>query len=275
MSPIKYNGMIENENNKLIFNDCLKLYINLDSRTDRKLHMEQSLKLAGFESERIRGIDWHECNLSNPQFAGMVKRGTLGAIGCHQSQVSCMRRALKENKSVLIMEDDLVFCEDFLDRIKIVEDFCNNNSWDVIFLGGTVHAPVPEWHTKGHTNTELTSKDCNCNLGVDIERVEGSKHIFKAYGVFSTYCYLVNLDSIPKILSLFDKHVHTSMGIDWLFIKLSPQMNNFVFLSGCTRQYNNQSNIGNGVTNFDAFKNLGQHWFTNKLEDFDPLTIKW
>jgi hypothetical protein len=41
------------------------------------------------------------------------------------------------------------------------------------------------------------------------------------------------------------------------------------------KQYDNQSDIGNGVTYFSEFQKLGQYWFADKMEDFDALNFDW
>ena len=251
----------------MTWNDLAKYYVNLEERTDRRAHMEAMLKSRGIEAERVSAFHWKDVDYENPLYRKMYER-TPGAIGCYLSQVYCMRKAQDAGKSVLIMEDDLQFTEDFVStRVPIIEKFCNGNTWDVMFLGGTVHYPVPQWHTKGHTNPELPPSMCNCNLDKDAEPT-GTEHIFKAFGAWSTYCYIVNYQSIEKILRLFNDHIQTSIGIDWLYIKLSPQLNNFIFLPGSCKQIDGQSNIGNGITRFSAFSMLGKHWYSENINDF-------
>ena len=41
------------------------------------------------------------------------------------------------------------------------------------------------------------------------------------------------------------------------------------------KQYDNQSDIGNGITYFSEFSKLGSFWFADKMEDFNTETFDW
>jgi GR25 family glycosyltransferase involved in LPS biosynthesis len=190
----------------------------------------------------------------------VMRRRTPGAIGCHMSQCGVMFTAGIKHQHALVMEDDLVFCDDFKERLTIIEEFLNKNEWDVFWFGGTYHKD-PTWHKNQHPQD---LKQCNCNLNRDWEPTD-NPNIVRTYGAFSTHCYLVNKNSIEKILRLLDQNVHMSMGIDWLFILLQPQLKTFAFDPGCVKQMDNMSNIGNGMTYFSGFSKLGPHWFKERL----------
>jgi GR25 family glycosyltransferase involved in LPS biosynthesis len=226
--------------------------------------MISELKKVNINATRTRGLLPNEVNQPYDKIAVMQKR-TPGAIGCHFSQISVMQNALKLNKHALVLEDDLVFCEDFNDRLNDISDFLENNDWDVFWLGGTYHIPA-QWHDLNHTNSEL--KKCDCNLGTDAEPTH-VKEIVRTYGCWSTYAYIVNKDKLNYILDLLDCNVYQSIGIDWLFIKLQPILKTYAYVPGCVKQYDNQSNIGKGVTVFSAFSNLGNHWYQDKKDNFD------
>lgn len=246
-------------------------YINLDHRTDRREKMEQELERVGLNAERIRGMPYQEYNGDQSKVQVMFNR-TKGAIGCHYSQVKIMEMALNKGKSAFVLEDDVVFATDVIKRLDYAQDFLNNHNWDVFWLGGTYHLNPPRWHDAGHTNSELPN--CDCTLNKDIECTEDPR-ILRTYGCWSTYAYIVNYNSLPKILKLLEDNVHESIGIDWLFIKLQPKLNCYCFAPAMAKQYDNQSDIGNGVTYFSEFHKLGQFWFADKMEDFDPLTFNW
>lgn len=246
-------------------NDIYASFINLDHRTDRLAHMQAQLAKIGLSAERTRGLLPHEVNQPDHKTAVMQVR-TPGAIGCHYSQVSVIQKAYELGKSALVMEDDLVFCNDFNRRMDIVENFLNTHEWDVFWLGGTYHIPA-QWHSRQH-NPDLQM--CKCSLGVDHAETD-NPHIRRTYGIWSTYGYIVNYKSIPKILELLDQNVYRSMGIDWLFILLQPELNTFCFNPGMVKQYDNISDIGRmgdgsaAVTRFSGFAHLGSHWFKENL----------
>lgn len=246
-------------------------FINLDTRQDRLILMEHELKRVGIDAVRTQGMRPSEYKGDPYKIQGMVKRNTIGAVGCHFSQTKVMEEALRQNKSAFVMEDDLVFCSDIQKRLDYIEGFLNTHEWDVFWLGGTYHINPPHWHPLKHTS-EL--QQCTCKLGRDAELTDDPR-IIRTYGCFSTFAYIVNIDSLPKVLHLLDCVVHESMGIDWLFIRLQPQLKTFAFAPGCVKQYDNKSDIGKGFTYFSGFKKLGAHWFADRMEDFDPLTYDW
>lgn len=243
-------------------------YINLAHRTDRNEHMKRELARVGLEAIRFPALKTSE-HVWDEYKTNVMQKRTSGAIGCHYSQVAVMEEALKQNKDAFVMEDDLIFCTDIKERLDYIQHFLNTHEWDVLFLGGTVSID-PYWHKKGHS-PDLQM--CDCNLEVDAERTDDPK-ILRTYGAFSTHCYIVNKNSIEKILKYFDENVHLSMGIDWLLIKMQPQLKAFMFVPGCVKQMDNLSDIGNGITRFSGFKMLGEHWFQDKMEDFNYDNFK-
>lgn len=240
-------------------------YINLDSRPDRREHMQNEFSRVHIHADRLQALLPSEVDQPADKLYTMLNR-TPGAIGCHYSQVRVMEQALTAGKHAIVLEDDLVFCSDFKQRLTMLQEFMDTHTWDVIWLGGTYHNE-PTWHKSvdgKHTHTDLQM--CNCDLNRDWEATD-NLHVVRTYGCWSTYAYIVNYNSLPKILELLDQNVYRSMGIDWLFILLQPQLNTFAFNPGCVRQFNNQSNIGNGITDFDSFSSLGPYWFADKLID--------
>lgn len=238
-------------------------YINLDSRPDRNEKMIAELQRVDIPAVRTRGILPEEVDQPDHKLFVMQNR-TPGAIGCHYSQVAVMEEALRQGKHALVMEDDLIFCDDIQERFTHIGKFLTDHDWDIMWLGGTYHNE-PTWHksiNEQHTHPDLQM--CKCELNRDWEPTDDPL-IVRTYGCWSTYAYIVNKNRIAHILDSLDQNVYRSMGIDWLFILLQPNLNTFAFNPGCVRQYNNQSNIGNGVTDFDGFHTLGNHWFKSTL----------
>lgn len=102
------------------------LFINLDSRTDRRKHFESQVLKIGLHPQRFAAI-WN----------------ARGAVGCTMSHIACMETAI-QNKwdHVLICEDDAtVIHPDHL--IHQVNHFLHrfNDSWDVLLLAGNNYAP--------------------------------------------------------------------------------------------------------------------------------------
>lgn len=242
----------------MIFNKTYAAYLNLDIRPDRNEHMIKELDRVGIVAERIAGKNPDD--YQGTQYE-VMRRRTPGAIGCYEGQKQIMQVALIKDKHALVMEDDLVFCDDFKERCDIINQFLVwNRDWDLIWFGGTYHKE-PTWHRSPHPQD---MKHCHCSLNRDYEET-GHPNIVRTYGAFSTHCYLVNRDSIAKILRMLEENLSRSQGIDHNFIYLQPQLETFAFVPGCVKQFDNQSNIGNGMTYFSGFAKLGDHWFKETM----------
>lgn len=248
----------------MLLDDCYISYLNLDHRLDRKEHIERELTKVDISAERTRGKLPDEFDLTDPKLQVMKNR-TPGAIGCHYGQVEIMWKALELEKHAFVMEDDCVFCSDFQERMKIVDEFLVDKNWDIFWLGGTYHYPEAWWHKPGHS-PDLPQ--CGCELGVDAEETEDNR-FRRTYGAFSTHCYIVNKKSIAWILSVLESNVHLSMGIDWLMILLQPRAHTYAFVPGIAKQMDNMSDIGHGMTVFSGFSFLGKHWWADKMEDYN------
>jgi len=252
------------------FDACHAKFINLAHRPDRLSHMKEQLSRAGIKAERFEAINWKSRNWDPVQYGTML-RGTPGAIGCHESQVAIMREALELGKSAFVMEDDLVFCSDIQWRMMYIENWINNNDpdFDVFWLGGTFHVGPPHWH-----NGRVS------NFGKDAEQTSDPR-IMRTFGAFSTHAYIVNVKSIEKIMALLELGLPRSIGIDYLFITLQPQLKTYSFVPGCVKQIDNMSDIGVGMTKYSGFATLNgtiensAYWWQDKMSDFDPKSFDW
>jgi GR25 family glycosyltransferase involved in LPS biosynthesis len=103
-------------------------YINLESRKDRKEHVETQLESIGIKDVVKR---FNAIRLPN------------GALGCSFSHLKCIETA-RENKweHVLIVEDDIHFL-DFSLFVQQINQFFNNkkNEFDVVLLAGNNMPP--------------------------------------------------------------------------------------------------------------------------------------
>lgn len=250
-----------------LLSDSYVSYLNVDHRVDKKEHMEKELARVGIDAFRTRGKLPNEFNLKDRKYTVQVAR-TPGSIGCWAGMVEIAETALKCGKHAMIFEDDLLFCDDIHERFKIIEDFDNNFLWDVIWLGGTVHINPPYWHTG--RNPDLLTK----SVGLDCLYV-GHKYLYRSFGSFSTHAWVLNKNSIRKVIDMLDDFQHLSMGIDHAHINIAAKLDNYVFLPGAVIQRDGRSDIGRGDTIFSSFKSLGEHWFAKRLEDFDHDKYKW
>jgi GR25 family glycosyltransferase involved in LPS biosynthesis len=95
------------------------VYINLDSRPDRRAHMEEVTQTFGDKVIRFPAIKY-----------------TPGIVGCVMSHIAILRRALEEKwGNVLILEDDAQW-NNFDEGYAKLKQLASS-SFDVILLGGS------------------------------------------------------------------------------------------------------------------------------------------
>jgi GR25 family glycosyltransferase involved in LPS biosynthesis len=105
------------------------VYINLDHRTDRKVHVEQQLTSIG---------------ITSPTRFNAIKLPN-GAIGCSMSHLRCLQIAKEQGwPHLLLCEDDVQFLDPEL-FIKQINGFLENHeedsSWDVLLIAGNNMPP--------------------------------------------------------------------------------------------------------------------------------------
>lgn len=118
-------------------------YINLDSRPDRREHIESTFARLNINAERFSAItitpEQNEIlkqegclfrGEQRPEHARYIKSCTLS----HLSVI--FRAKLMNYKNVLIFEDDVIFREDVLEELsKALNDLQKMDSWDMFYIG--------------------------------------------------------------------------------------------------------------------------------------------
>ena len=109
--------------------------INLPTRTDRRVEMEQQLRRIGLslESPNIELF-------AAVRPAAAAGFPSIGARGCFMSHLGILENARQRGfKSILILEDDFDFSRDFKRRFEGIEEHLQQNTWD-LFYGGALNA---------------------------------------------------------------------------------------------------------------------------------------
>lgn len=102
-------------------------YINMDHRTDRKIHVEAELSKIGLNNNAVR-------------FSGI--KHEHGAVGCTMSHLTCLEYAKEHNWThVMICEDDITFTDSVRFVAHLNKMMSSKIPWDVIMLGGTIIQP--------------------------------------------------------------------------------------------------------------------------------------
>jgi hypothetical protein len=103
--------------------------INLRSRADRRAEMLAQLGRIGLD------FDSHQLGLfeaSKPLDAAGFP--SVGVRGCFMSHLAVLRHALRAGaSSVLILEDDLNFCEDFRSKFNAVAGTLESHDWGMFY----------------------------------------------------------------------------------------------------------------------------------------------
>jgi len=122
--------------------------LNLDIRPDRWEQFQERAEKAGITGfERVRAVEGDKC----PHPAWW--RSGNGAWGCLLSHARvCQDALMDELKNYLVFEDDVVFSEDFAERLPKIMDRLEGTEWDQLYLGGQhlyVEAGPPWPYRKG------------------------------------------------------------------------------------------------------------------------------
>lgn len=255
---------------KFNWKDCYTTYINLDRSTIRNEKMIAELNRVGIKNfNRFNA-------LKNNDYAGsklnrMYGNGN-GTVGCTISHLTILENCLEMGRNGFIMEDDLVFATDSVKRLDTINEFLSENEWDIFFLGGTYHINPSVWHNNGHTHKEMYN--CDCKLGRDAE-LTNNKRIIRTYGCWCTYAYIVNVDSIEKILRLTNDKIENTYALDQCWIKIQPELNCFAYLPALAKQYDEISDVQGTFHQFSNFSNLGEYWWQDLEEQFEPSNFNW
>lgn len=192
-------------------------YINLESRPDRRQHVEQQLSLVGVKNaERFNAI-----RLPN------------GAIGCSMSHLKCLETALKNDwEHVLIVEDDILF----LKPNKFVAQFnkfldIHQTNFDVLLIGGNNIPPY-----KVIDDTCIKVSKCQTTTGYFVQR-----HYYKQL--------IANIrEGIGKLMREPDKHV--LYAIDKYWFQLQAKDKWFLITPLTVTQREDYSDIEQRRTNY-------------------------
>lgn len=148
--------------------------INLNKRTDRRKAFEERSKKAGLNVERFPAISIEG---ENPKHCGTY------------SHIEVVKEAQRRNyNNCMIFEDDCVFVDGFLEKLKPCVDFLKNNEWDMFYMGG-----------------ELAGTSYVIN-----------EHVANCSGMYGAHAYVVNKSFYDRIASL-----HFKFGvIDTIYINM-------------------------------------------------------
>jgi GR25 family glycosyltransferase involved in LPS biosynthesis len=234
--------------NKINFDNIDFKCINLKNRTDRREWIDSHLPKFNIKYEYHEALKNNE-KYNHLKFPSKYKPGNIGCTTTHYE----ILKTYSGNKILGIFEDDVQLSDDFLERFKYIEENFDLE-WDMFFLSSFYHLNDDKLRWNNNGDFEFTN----------------IKYIHRVYGSFCTHAYLVNPNSIEKILSLMEQNLINSFAIDHLYILIQPQLNCFSFTPGMATQIISNSDIDNRIKDQTEFEKIvGKHYFVNKLEEFN------
>jgi len=109
-----------------MFSTIPTIYINLERRIDRKIHVANELKKIGIE----KPICFKAIEPKN------------GALGCSMSHLKCVELAKQNNyEQVFICEDDIEFLDVTTFLKQATQFFETSMNWDVVLIAGNNMVP--------------------------------------------------------------------------------------------------------------------------------------
>jgi GR25 family glycosyltransferase involved in LPS biosynthesis len=202
------------------------LYINLTSRPDRKIHIEEQLRGVGLNPTRFNAI-----KLKN------------GRIGCSMSHLKCLQIAKKNNWShVMICEDDLLILnkQTFVNSMNTFFRMHggdgggdSDNKWNVLLLAGN---NVPPY--KKIDDTCIQVSHCQTTTGYIVK--------------MSYYDTLIDniRTGIENLMKMPDQHI--IYAIDKYWIKLQKQHTWYMLAPVVAVQREDYSDIEERKTNYES-----------------------
>jgi glycosyl transferase, family 25 len=172
-------------------------YINLESRPDRKMHVENQLKSIGIYPERFNAI-----KMSN------------GAIGCSMSHLTLIETAKANNwEHILIVEDDILFTDPNLFTKQFNHFLSNHKEFDVVILSGN---NMPPFETIDDTCVQVSRcQTTTCylvqqhyydkliqNFREGIHKLMREPHNHKLYAIDKYWFHLQQIDKWYLIIPL-------------------------------------------------------------------------
>jgi GR25 family glycosyltransferase involved in LPS biosynthesis len=160
-----------------------KIYcLNLDRRIDRWAKVKSEFNRLNILVERWSAIDGENLEESNySQLINEKKSSKLGkienkfAMACLLSHLSIIKDAKNNGfKKILIFEDDVIFSNDFSEKIKIILKL----NWKLLYLGSSQFY----WH-----------------------KIDTSEEFYNCHNTLGTFAYAVDISLFDDIINTFEK----------------------------------------------------------------------
>ena len=192
------------------------LYINLEKRVDRKIHVEKQLSLIDLSGERFNA-----CKLNN------------GRVGCSMSHLKCLQLAKERNwDHVFICEDDITFTKPNVFKRQLKKFLDRGLEWDVVIVAGN---NVPPHSQFGDFCIKVSH--CQTTTGYIVK-----KHYYDT--LIENY-----REGITNLMKHPERHIEFAIDKNW--IKLQQRDRWFFIIPATVIQYADYSDIEGKVINYN------------------------
>lgn len=174
--------------------DNMPIYvINLKSRPDRKTKAEKELAKYKINGTFVHAVNGSKLDIQQLMDEGLYAENDTdkplkkGEIGCYFSHLKCWYHILNSGRPYgMVLEDDVIFCNDFRNKFNDVMDQIVHYKWDYFCLGRRCK---PRWFNFR-----------NCSAGT-APPDSSSKEVFYPNIVgYATYAYIIKRETILKLL---------------------------------------------------------------------------
>lgn len=149
--------------------------------------MKSRLSILGIDAERFNALEGGHFDIRNFDFGSQIKKLNNGEIGCILSHRAIYKEVVKEGGDfVLILEDDALFMDGFMDVIKDLKDI----DFDMIYLG-----------QRNYDTIENSQQPIGRTIALK-EKVKdsGEYGVYKAKRCWLTHAYIINSNSAKILL---------------------------------------------------------------------------
>jgi GR25 family glycosyltransferase involved in LPS biosynthesis len=195
------------------------------------MKLDQIFELGYLINLKERADRWELCdnefykiNYYPVRFEGV--KHDVGRIGCFLSHLEILKQAQKENKNVLIMEDDVEFDEDCRQVLEASLDELCGMQWDMAYFGGNILRPF----------------------------FQIKKHWARLSHCQSTHCYSIQKNFLTTVINFLENNSaqKTGLAIDQLYADyLIPNCKAYIIVPMIARQRSDFSTIENCQMTYD------------------------
>ena len=158
--------------------------INLESRPDRKLRMENELTKHQLRGHFIKAVNGKDVDINKQTYdqQDYFRKMRTGEIGCYLSHLKCWDLILQSGKPYgMVLEDDTVFIDNFKEIFINAMNDIKDLEWDYIAIGR------------------------NCNKKIFDEDCQSGKRIndimfYPNFIGYATFAYVIKTEAIEKLL---------------------------------------------------------------------------